>query len=137
MNSGDFLEAFILKQLCSTIPMYFMGVASDESVLAYIKQQRFASLANRVKSGSVKLPGLEVASEMPQELVEGLPAAPEMQVLVRHESSTLRVPQSVLEKWGMHVVYGDQSGRWNKVKNPELRVRTPINIHAFTQQQTT
>ena len=107
-TNGDLFDAFVKKKLSMNIPLFYFGVSPDATFVEFILEHRVAALATECELGILKIPGLNVQSELPASRQTPSPAPPAFEVLVYDpESKNMRIPADAASKWGINSRYSE------------------------------
>lgn len=128
VRTAEISKAFLdmLPQL--ELPAYYFGLCEDDIHLEWAERQAQVHAKHGILEGTLKSPGFEIPkSEMPTDLVQGLPPKPDLNILVWSAAKdrgveTLQVPDAVLTKWHDHPVHGATFQDWFKDAQANLFV---------------
>jgi hypothetical protein len=119
---GDFFDAWqTIKDSLST-PLYYIGCFSEVGHCEWFTSQKMEKIGSNFQGGKLIIPGY--SHQLSNSTVKKIagPERPALNILVIRDDLGLAVPDSVLQQWLGHPVYGKEFEEWVEkfTSDPEL-----------------
>ena len=112
LKVGDFLRAFAFNRAMFNCPTFFIGICETQVEKDWVTADMIDTLAEKIKNHEMCLPnGEKLKTEMPADMVEPMPPAPNTNKLVI-TGDTLVLPVSIVKQWQFHPMFGLQFVAW-------------------------
>ncbi|CAK0907391.1 unnamed protein product, partial [Prorocentrum cordatum] len=114
IKCGEFLESFISQRNVLSTSFFYMGIAETMLEYTWVIHSMQELAEEKIKDGSLEVPGLKMDSKLNDDLLEPYPALPKMNMLVVSgpDKNKLFIPVEVVKKWQNHPQFGGQFSEW-------------------------
>ena len=111
---GDLLEAFCSQRAIHTTPsLFYVGVCENQLELDWVHKIVQESLADKYEQGALAMPsGAKCEKEVPADLLDPLPARPQMNLLIISPEHKLQMPAAIVKEWQLHPKFGTEFVTW-------------------------
>ena len=125
---AEFLEAFLVKRSGIARPGYCFALCADAESAEWAQSHLAHKLSDLVVEGTIIIPGLTPpSSELPASLMAAKPEPPALHVLLQDDQSKMyKIPEHVIQKWGLHDIYASQLDEILKKVGDELGYDGPL-----------